>query len=79
MIQSDSVKPLDSVALFDEYHQRLYRYKFSLLRDPAEAEDATQATLVRAYRRLESLRDWTALTTWLYRIATHACLDRLRQ
>src|SRR5512136_2763148 len=79
MSQSDSVKPLDSAVLFDEYYQRLYRYTLSLLHAPAEADDATQETLVRAYRRLESLRDWNALTTWLYRIATHVCLDRIRQ
>lgn len=79
MLQSDSVKPFDSAALFDEYYQRLYRYTLSLLHAPAEADDATQETLVRAYRRLESLQDWNALTTWLYRIATHICLDRIRQ
>ncbi len=79
MSQPDSVQPLDSAALFDEYYQRLYRYTLSLLHAPAEAEDATQETLVRAYRRLESLQDWNALTTWLYRIATHVCLDRIRQ
>jgi RNA polymerase sigma-70 factor (ECF subfamily) len=70
---------LDSATLFAEYYQRLYRYTLSLLRDPAEADDAVQETLVRAYRRLESLRYWQALTTWLYRIATHVCLDRMRQ
>jgi RNA polymerase sigma-70 factor (ECF subfamily) len=79
MSQSDSIKPLDSSTLFAEYYQRLYRYTLSLLHDPAEADDAVQETLVRAYRRLESLRDWNALTTWLYRIATHVCLDRIRQ
>lgn len=70
---------MDSATLFAEYYQRLYRYTLSLLRDPAEADDAVQETLVRAYRRLESLRYWQALTTWLYRIATHVCLDRMRQ
>jgi RNA polymerase sigma-70 factor (ECF subfamily) len=79
MSQSDSIKPLDSSTLFAEYYQRLYRYTLSLLHDPAEADDAVQETLVRAYRRLESLRDWNALTTWLYRIATHICLDHMRR
>lgn len=79
MSQPDSIKPLDSSTLFAEYYQRLYRYTLSLLHDPAEADDAVQETLVRAYRRLESLRDWQALTTWLYRIATHVCLDHMRR
>ena len=51
----------------------------TLLHDPAEADDLTQEALVRAYRSFGSLRDTGALTSWLYRIATHAALDRLRQ
>ena len=79
MSQSDVVTPLEPQALFAEYYQRLYRYALSLLHDPAEADDAAQETFVRAARQLESLRDGQALTAWLYRIATHVCLDRLRQ
>jgi RNA polymerase sigma-70 factor (ECF subfamily) len=79
MSQSDSVITLDPKVLFAEYHQRLYHYTLSLLHDPAEADDAAQETFVRAARHLESLRDGQALTAWLYRIATHICLDRLRQ
>ncbi len=77
--QADLITPLDSSALFTDYYQRLQRYTLSLLHDPAEADDATQETFVRATRSLASLRDMQALTSWLYRIATHVCLDKLRQ
>jgi RNA polymerase sigma-70 factor (ECF subfamily) len=50
-----------------------------MVRDAAEAEDLTQETFLRAYRHRDSLRDQGAQTAWLYRIATHACFDRLRQ
>lgn len=66
-------------ALFKAYSQRLYRYALNLMHDPAEADDVVQETFLRVNRRLDSLRDPAALTTWLYRIATHICLDRLRQ
>ena len=66
-------------ALFNTYHDRIHRYILSLVRDPAEAEDLTQDTFLRAYCRRESLRDPKAVRGWLYRIATHVCLDRLRQ
>lgn len=66
-------------AVFEEYYDRLYRYILSLVRDPAEAEDLTQETFLRAFRQRDSLRDTGALAAWLYRIATHVCLDRLRQ
>jgi len=51
----------------------------SMIRDTAEAEDLTQETFLRAYRRRDSLQNEGAQTAWLYRIATHVCLDRLRQ
>jgi RNA polymerase sigma-70 factor (ECF subfamily) len=70
---------LTTPAMFEGYAQRLYRYALSLMHDAAEADDVVQETFLRAYRRLDSLRDPAALTTWLYRIATHICLDRLRQ
>ena len=79
MSQSDLVKFPTTPALFEEYYPRTYRYALSMLHDPAEADDAAQETFVRAYRYLDSLRDVNALTTWLYRIATHVCLDRIRQ
>jgi RNA polymerase sigma-70 factor (ECF subfamily) len=68
-----------SGALFKIFHDRIHRYIVSLVHDPPEAEDLTQDTFLRAYRARESLRDPGAARGWLYRIATHVCLDRLRQ
>ncbi len=62
-----------------EHYDRLYRYVLSLVHDTAEAEDLTQDTFLRAYQRQDTLRDSQAMLAWLYRIATHVCLDRLRQ
>jgi len=66
-------------ALFQSYHDKIYRYVLSMVHNPAEAEDLTQDTFLRAYCRRDSLRDPGAVRGWLYRIATHLCLDRLRQ
>jgi RNA polymerase sigma-70 factor (ECF subfamily) len=70
---------VDAGLLFEAHHDRIYRYLLRLVRNPAEAEDLTQETFLRAYRRGDSLRDPEAVRGWLYRIATHVCLDRLRQ
>lgn len=69
----------DTGTVFNTYHDRIYRYILHLVRNREEAEDLTQETFLRAYRRRDSLRDPDAVRGWLYRIATHACLDRLRQ
>jgi len=70
---------VDAGVLFETYHGQIYRYVLGLVRSPAEAEDLTQDTFLRAYRHGESLRDPEAVRGWLYRIATHVCVDRLRQ
>src|ERR1039458_5047946 len=70
---------VDAGVLFETYHDRIYRYVLGLVRNAAEAEDLTQDTFLRAYRYGDSLRDPEAVRGWLYRIATHVSLDRLRQ
>ena len=79
MLNTIANEALDSLAFFESHYNRIYRYALSLMRDATEAEDMTQETFLRAYRQRDSLRDPGALLTWLYRIATHVCLDRLRQ
>ncbi len=69
----------DTPAFFEAYYDRVYRYVQSMVHDSAEAEDLTQEAFLRAYKERESLRESGALVAWLYRIATHAALDRLRQ
>ena len=69
----------NSSEMIHQYQDRIYRYVLSIVHDPAEAEDLTQETFLRAYRNYASLQNTAALTSWLYRIATHVCFDRLRQ
>ncbi|MHC4444132.1 MAG: RNA polymerase sigma factor [Planctomycetota bacterium] len=44
----------------------------------AEAEDAMQETFLRAYRRLDQLREPAGLRPWLYTIAKRVCSERHR-
>src|SRR5512135_2893814 len=76
---SNSADVPNKQAFFEAYYHRIYRYVQSLVHDSAEAEDLTQETFLRAFRERESLREPGALVAWLYRIATHVALDRLRQ
>lgn len=70
---------LDTRALFQTHHDRIFRYVLRMVKNRAEAEDLTQEAFLRAYRGRDSLRQPEAARGWLYRIATHVCLDRLRQ
>lgn len=79
MLSKPIAQTLTASTAFEEYHGRIHRYVQNLIHDSAEADDLTQETFLRAYRQRDSLRDAGAHIAWLYRIATHVCLDRLRQ
>ncbi len=79
ILQGDDLEVKNASVIFRGDYPRIFRYILGMVRDTAEAEDLTQETFLRAYRHRESLRDENAQTAWLYRIATHVCLDRLRQ
>jgi RNA polymerase sigma-70 factor, ECF subfamily len=55
-----------------------YRMALLLLGDTAEAEDAVQDALVRAWQRWAQLRDPGRAGAWFGRILVNACRDRLR-
>jgi RNA polymerase sigma-70 factor, ECF subfamily len=66
-------------SFFEENYDRIYRYVRGMVRDPDEAEDLTQEAFLRAHRERDTVKDSGAMLSWLYRIATHVSLDRLRQ
>ncbi|MFN2612663.1 MAG: RNA polymerase sigma factor [Solirubrobacterales bacterium] len=66
-------------AIFQRYHQELYRYCRALLRDDEEARDAVQNTMLRVLGALPGDRRKIALRPWLYRIAHNEAISLLRQ
>lgn len=64
--------------LVDRELAAAYRTASLLLGDPAEAEDATQDALERAWQRWDQLREPERAGAWFGRIVVNACRDRLR-
>ena len=50
-----------------------------ILRDPDQAKDAVQETLVRAWRDLPTLRNPQRFDAWLHRLLVRACIDEARK
>jgi RNA polymerase sigma-70 factor (ECF subfamily) len=63
----------------EQYRGAVTRYIAYLVRDATEAEDLAQEAFLRAHRQRDTLRDPGALQSWLYQIATHTSIDRMRQ
>lgn len=61
-------------------HERtVYLTAVSVLRDPAEAEDAAQEAMLKAYRGLASFRGDAKFSTWLVTITLNEARSRLRK
>ena len=64
-------------ALVDEHQRYVYNLAFRVLKDENEALDLTQETFVRAWTALPNFRRQSQFRTWLYRIVTNLCYNRL--
>ena len=65
--------------LVEAYERPVYNLTYRMLGTPEEAEDAAQETFLRAYARLQQYNTDHKFSTWLFSIANHHCIDRLRK
>jgi RNA polymerase sigma-70 factor (ECF subfamily) len=65
--------------LIEPYRHALEVHCYRMLGSADDAEELAQETLLRAWRALERFEPRAQFQTWLYRIATNACLDELER
>jgi len=70
-------KELDFQAIYAEFQPRILRYVTNMVGD-TDAEDLTQEIFIKVNKALPTFHGDSSLSTWLYRVATNAALDRLR-
>ena len=63
--------------LVERYERAVYHLCLRTMRDSEEARDCTQEAFFKAYRALNTFKDGSKFSTWIFSIAYHACCDRL--
>lgn len=70
--------PLSFDEIYSEFHGKILRYVQRYVGVDV-AEDVTQAVFLRVSESLDRFEGRSNLGTWIYRIATNAALDHVRQ
>lgn len=65
--------------LVDIYKDKLFHLAYRMMNNAQEAEDVVQETFLRVYMNLHRYDETLKFSTWIFRIATNLCIDRLRR
>lgn len=60
------------------YQSRIYRLTYRMLGDAGEAEDLAQEVFVTVFKAIPRFREESKLSTWMYRVATNHCKNRIK-
>lgn len=65
--------------IVQKYQRPIYNLCYHMLQNVDESEDAAQEIFLRAYSKLNLYDDRRQFSTWLFSIASHYCIDRLKR
>jgi RNA polymerase sigma-70 factor (ECF subfamily) len=60
------------------YEDRVFRLVMRMLGDPEEAEDLAQEVFITVFQSIDGFRGDAKLSTWLYRVASNQCKNRIK-
>ena len=65
--------------LIEKYQQMVFRTVMGFVHNKEDADDLTQEIFIQVYQSLERFKGNSAFSTWLYRIAINASLNKIRR
>ena len=65
--------------MVDRYHARIYSLSYGVLRNSEDAEEATQDTFLKMYRKIGTFDESKKFFSWFYRVALNTAYSRARR
>jgi RNA polymerase sigma-70 factor (ECF subfamily) len=69
---------MDLLGIHDQYYHRVRKFILSSVRDESVADDLTQETFIKIQENLDTLRDRSKISSWIFQIAYRLCQDHFR-
>ena len=77
MIEKEDPRTFETI--LSTYKTQVYRTALMILKNEADAEDASQDIFLNIYKSLHKWKGNSALSTWIYRITHNVCIDIIRK
>lgn len=65
--------------LVDNYKNLVFTVALRMLKNTEEAEEVAQDTFIKVFKSIKNFKGDAKFSTWIYRVAYNACLDRLKK
>lgn len=65
--------------LVDRFSDKIYNLAIGLLKNPDDAQDIVQDTLLQVFQKIDTFREEAALSSWIYRIALNFSYMKIRK
>jgi RNA polymerase sigma-70 factor (ECF subfamily) len=64
--------------LLDTHRDRVFNITYRMLGNRAEAEDVAQEVFITVFKTIETFREESKFSTWLYRVTVNHCKNRIK-
>src|SRR6476620_2862783 len=64
--------------LVEAHRDRVYNITFRMLGNRAEAEDVAQEVFIAVFKTIDTFREESKFSTWLYRVTVNHCKNRIK-
>ena len=64
--------------LIDGHRDRVYNITYRMLGNRSEAEDVAQEVFITVFKTIDTFREESKFSTWLYRVTVNHCKNRIK-